>query len=100
MNLRREWRLQMAGSMSIIIIAKLKTSFRPIPQVGKKGDPIAHIEISPLPPINILQNPLGVMGMAKYYDINPLSEFIHGEGLEYGDMARCPVVALSPASGA
>ena len=70
------------GSMPIIIVAKLKTSLRPIPKVREKGDPIAYIEISPLPPINVLQNLLGVMGVAKYYDINPLSKFIHGEGLE------------------
>ena len=85
--------------MPIIIVAKLKTSLRPIPQVGEKGDPIAHIEINPLPPINVLQNLLGVMGVAKYYDINPLSKFIHGEGLEYGDMARCSAVVLSPTPG-
>ena len=71
-----------AGSTPTVIEAQFKTGLRPVPEVGVEGDPIAHVEIGLFPPINALQNLLGVMGVAEYDDINPLSKFIHCEGPE------------------
>ena len=80
------------------MVAKLEASLRAIPQVGEKGDPITHVEIRLLPPINPLQNVLGVMGVAEYDNVNTLSELIRGEAPEYGDMAPGPAMVPSAAS--
>ena len=69
------------------MVTKFKATLWIISQVGAEGHPITHVEIGLLPPINPLHNLLGVMGVAEYDDVNPLSKFTHGEGPEYGDMA-------------
>ena len=82
------------------MVAKFEANLWFISQVGETGDPIAHVEISLLPPIDPLQNLLGVMGMAEYDDINPLAKFVHGEGPEYWYMSYWLGMVLSAASRA
>ncbi len=82
------WGWQMGNSTLILMVTKLKATLWVISQVGEKGHPITHVEIGLLPPINPLYNLLGVVGVAEYDDVDPLSKFMHSEGPEYGDMAR------------
>jgi hypothetical protein len=89
MNKTQEgWGRQMGNSTLILMVTKLKATLWIISQVGEKSHPITHVEIGLLPPINPLYNLLGVVGVAEYDDVDPLSKFMHSEGPENGDMAR------------